>query len=253
MNELSPVLQIFIITIIVVEGWWIWFSYPADERISFAEFLLLEFLVVSCLVLVLFYIAAIIKSRFIPLLPIVPLLFYFIIVKLHVISEIRYEDRMMKNEIIKASRINSSQSFERIGDIYFSKSDFENAILWYRKAKSITENPEITEKIESAKKEILIKQKKLWICSECSMTNSNKYQKCKYCGTLKPSLHTLKKEVFQTSKNLKKDLILFIIMLIAIPFFMWFMKNAGFFMSFIFFCVLFVPLSIYFLYKFFSR
>ncbi len=253
MNELSVILQIFIITIIAVEGWWIWFVYPGDEHVSFAEFLLLELVVVFCLLLGLFSIAGTIRIKPVLLLPVLPLLFYLLIKQLHAISEIRYEEKILKDEIMKTAGINSSSSFERIGDIYFSKADFKNADLWYRKARSIRENPEIEKKIDAARKEMLIMQKKLWICPECSMTNSGKWQQCKYCGASRPSLKTLKKELSQAGGTLKRDIFSFIAMLVVVSIIVWFMKNAGFFMSFVFFSVLFVPSAIYFLYKFFSR
>ncbi|MGC8805421.1 MAG: hypothetical protein ACP5QD_05770, partial [Candidatus Ratteibacteria bacterium] len=126
----------------------------------------------------------------------------------NLILDHRYEEQKTKVEIdrlLRSAGISGNVSvFERIGDIYFSKLDFENALTWYQKARFVKETPEISHKINMTKKEILLKKKKLWICPECSMTNSENVNHCKSCGTLKPSIKTLKHEIRRTTPYLKK-------------------------------------------------
>jgi len=241
-----------IITIILVEGWWIYFAYQDDQEMLFVEFLLLEILTVFCLILGFLSLSEVIKFRFNLLLPSIPIFSYIIVKGVHTVLEIVYEKNRIRNEITRASRTGSSKSFEKIGDIYFMKSDFQNAILWYKKAKSINETPEIIEKIDRTRKEILLKQKKLWICPECSITNSSKDQKCRSCGALKPSLKAVKKELSETSRAMKRDIFFLTVMVFIVSFLIWFIKSAGLLMSIVAFCVLFIPFAIYLLVKFFS-
>ncbi|HOQ82300.1 MAG TPA: zinc finger Ran-binding domain-containing protein [bacterium] len=248
----SLMVDFFIITIILVEGWWIYFAYQVDQQIHSAGFVLLEILTVCCLILGFLSLAEVIKFRFTFLLPSIPIFSYIIVKGIYAILDVTYEKNKLRNEIAKASKTGSSKSFEKVGDIYFLKSDFENAILWYRKAKSIKETPEIIEKIDRTRKEILLKQKKLWICPECSITNSSKDQQCRSCGALKPSLKAVKKELSQASKIMKRDIFFLTLMVFVVSFLIWFIKNSGILMSIIVFCILFVPFAIYLLVKFFS-
>jgi len=257
MSGLTPVIYVLAITIIAVESWWIWFSYPQETHISFANFLFLEIITLGCLVLCFFSIAGKFPQRFIFFSPLIPVSIYFLIIKINQFIERQDEEKKLKVEILKAiqsaGRFNNGSGFERAGDIYLSRQDFDKALIYYRKAREIRETPEIVHKINVAKQEILLKQKKLWICPECSITNSSSQEKCRSCGALKPSIKAVKHEILRSSSDLKKNLIFAVVLMIVVSFFIWYIKNASFLTSFIFFSVFFVPLAFYFLYKIFSR
>ncbi|HOK79778.1 MAG TPA: hypothetical protein PK303_03605 [bacterium] len=257
MNEVAPVLFVFVITLIAVEAWWIWFSYPHDWHLSSFGFFFLEILTTGCLILSFFSFTGKVSKNLIFFAPIVPVVAYFAVQRTYLIFENRYEEQKIKAEIDRlmrnAGRFGNGSSFERIGDIYFSKLDFENALTWYQKACSVQETPEISHKINITKKEILLKKKKLWICPACSMTNSTNSGNCKSCGALRPSIKTLKHEVQHTAPYLKKNLLVFAWVLLFASFFVWFIENANFLTSFLVFFGLFVLLALYFLYRLFSN
>ncbi|HOJ30853.1 MAG TPA: zinc finger Ran-binding domain-containing protein [bacterium] len=257
MTEVAPVLFILTITLVAVEAWWIWFMYPHDWYLNSGGFAFLEILTTGCLVLSFFSFAGKFPRNFIFFAPVIPAVACFTVRNLYKLFEDRYEGKKMKTEIDmlirNAGKFGNGYTFEQIGDIYFSRRDFENALSWYLKASSAQESTEISHKINITRQEILLKKKKLWICPECSMTNSTNSGSCKSCGALRPSIKTLKHEVQRTTPYLRKYLFVFAWLFLFISFFTWFIKNANFFTSFIVFFVLFVILALYFLYRLFSN
>lgn len=252
-----PVVFILIITVIAVELWWFWFSYPHDQNMSLWEFILLEFITAGCLILSFFSFANRFSEKFVFFAPFIPLFFYFSMTKISALKEKIYEEKKLKQEIDKIMNSHgiyeNSIKFEKIGDIYSSHQDFENAALWYKKSLSLKETPEISHKLNTVRQEILLKQKKIWICPECSTSNSINNKKCKYCGTLKPSVETIKQEFYKSLAELRKNIVFFIFFLVVISIFVWFIKNSSFSTSLVFFSILFVPFAIYIIFKIFSK
>lgn len=257
MNTITPIIFILVITVLAAEAWWLWFLYPHEQNISMPMFLFVELIILACLVLSFLSFAGRFAERFVFISPFIPLFLYFAIVRIFLIIERKSEEKKLNQEIkqiIKFSGISASgESFKKIGDIYFLRQDFEKALSWFEKAYSINESPEISHKINLAKREILLKQNKIWICPECSITNSSANKKCKSCGTVKPSIKTLKNEFHRNLVNLRKNVVFLIILAIIIPLFFWFIKNSSFLTSLIFFGILFVPFSFYIIYKIFSH
>ncbi len=253
----TPIFFILIITIIAAEAWWFWFNYPHDQNLSLSMFLVLEIIILLCLILSFLSFAGKFFEKFIFFAPFVGPVSYFMMTGVYLILEKKQEKDKLKQEISKVLKlsglIDEATRYERIGDIYFSKLDFENAFLWYRKSRSLKESPEIIHKLSVAKQEVLLKKKKIWICPKCSITNSNKDKKCKSCGAFKPSVETFKQEFSKNIPDLKKNFFILVFLTILISFFVWYIRNASFFTSFIFFSILFVAFAIFVIYKIFSR
>ncbi|MCM8822944.1 MAG: zinc finger Ran-binding domain-containing protein [Candidatus Omnitrophica bacterium] len=256
METIQPVFFILIISVIAVEAWWFWFEFPSQQYITLFDFILLEIVTFCCLLLTFFSFAGIFAKKFVFFAAFIPLVFYAGFYKFRQFFEKRYEQSRLRMEIEKvlnsASRFSNGSGFEKAGDIYFSRSDFENALIWYQKARVIKETPEILHKINSTKQEILLKKKKIWICPECSATNSRNNKRCKSCGALMPSAG-IKYEFYKSIPELKKNLLLAVIAIVIISTFVWFIKNAGLLTSIIFYGVLFVISGLYLMYKIFSR
>ncbi|MCM8789378.1 MAG: hypothetical protein NC907_06285 [Candidatus Omnitrophica bacterium] len=256
MEAIQPVFFILIITLVAVEAWWFWFEFPSQQYISMFDFVLLEIVTLFCLLLTFFSFAGIFAKKFVFFAPFIPLVFYTGFYKFRQFFEKRYEQSRLKAEIEKtlrsASKFSNGAGFEKVGDLYFSRSDFENALIWYQKAIGIKETPEILHKINSAKQEILLKKKKIWICSECSVTNTIDNKKCKSCGALMPSTRIIKYEFYKNIPELKKNILFAIFAIAIISMFVWFIKNAGFLTSIIFYGVLFVIFAVYLMFKIFS-
>ncbi|MCM8759323.1 MAG: hypothetical protein NC906_06090 [Candidatus Omnitrophica bacterium] len=254
---MGPIFFILVITVVAAEALWLWFIYPHDQELSMPVFLFLEFAVLTCLVLSFLSFAGRFDREFIFVSPFIPPVLYIGMKRIFQLREKKYENEKIKREIegiMKSSGITgSTESFEKIGDIYFSRQDFDKALSWFRKAQSIKDTPEITHKINLAKKEILLKQNKIWVCPECSITNPSTIRKCKSCGTLKPSIETLKDEIRRNAGELKKNLINIVILVVMISLFIWFVKSAAFLTSLIFFGIIFLFFMLFILYKIFSR
>ncbi|MCX7704992.1 MAG: hypothetical protein N2115_01875 [bacterium] len=252
-----PIIFILALTILAAEVWWFWFIYPNDPYISFPMFLFLEFSVLMCLALAFLSFTGRISERFLFISPLIPPIFYLSIKEIFSLKEQRDDEKKLKQEIAKAMRLSGisdgGKGFEKIGDIYFSRRNYEEALVWFKKAQSINETPEINHKINLVKREILLKQNKIWVCPECSMANPAEKRKCRSCGTSKPSVETLRDELYRNLAEFKKNLVMIIILAVIISLFFWFMCRASFLTSLIFFGLLFLPFAFYMIYRIFSK
>lgn len=257
MGNIAPIFFILIITILTVEAWWLWFIYPNEQHLSMPLFIFLEFCILICLFLSFMSFTDRFSGKFIFISPFISPFLYLMLTKILLLKEKKYEEEKLKQEISKIIKLygvsNDARGFEKIGDIYFSKLDFENALLWFNRARAIKETPEITSKINLVKREILLKQNKIWTCPECSATNSSNNKKCKHCGALRPSIGTLRDEIHRSITEIKKSLIIFSISVVMVSLFIWFISNASYLTSLIFFGIVFILFSFYILYNFFSK
>ncbi len=257
MDGIFVVFFILVITILAAEGWFIWFLYPSDEYLSMPAFLFIEFAVVLCLLFCFFGFSGSFDRRFIFSAPFFPIFLYLLLTKIPEILEKKDEEQKLKQQIssiLKSSgSMYSTVAFEKIGDLYFSKGDFKYALLWFEKARSVKETPEIVHKIRLAKQEILFQQKKLWICPECSATNSSNLKKCRVCGTVKPSFGSIREEFKKNLREIKSSMMIMLIGFIVVSFFLWVIRNSSFLTSFFFFFILFIPAAIHAFFKIFSK
>ncbi len=257
MDTVAPVVFILVITVLAAEALWLWFVYPYDQELSTSVFLFLEFVILGCLVLSFLSFAGRFDRDFIFASPFIPPVLYLGIKRFSQFIERKYEEEKIRKEIekiLKSSGItDSSRSFDKIGDIYFSRQNFEKAMYWFKKAQSIKDNTGNNAQNKSCKKEILLRANRIWVCPECSITNPSTARKCKSCGTLKPSIETLKDEFRRNAEEVKKNLINFIILVVIISLFIWFVKSAALLTSLIFFGVVFLFFMLFILYKILSR
>ncbi|HOK81027.1 MAG TPA: hypothetical protein PKW86_09020 [bacterium] len=91
-------------------------------------------------------------------------------------------------------------AYVAIGDIYFKKRDYEQALVYYKKAQNLMDLPYIREKIGVTEKELAIKNGTVWVCPECSFDNPGEIKKCKVCGYSK-----IDRNLFAEIKKNKKE------------------------------------------------
>lgn len=88
--------------------------------------------------------------------------------------------RKIKYSILKNP--DNPEFYVQLGDWYFKKEDYQQSLVYYKKAYSISETPWIKQKIKIAEKEDKIKKGIIWICPDCSFENSGEETQCKHCG-----------------------------------------------------------------------
>ncbi|HOJ31712.1 MAG TPA: tetratricopeptide repeat protein [bacterium] len=100
-----------------------------------------------------------------------------------------------------------------IGDIYFQKRNYQQALIYYKKAQEIMDLPYIKEKIGITEKEIAIKNGVIWVCPECSFDNLGEFQKCKVCGYSK-----IDRNILAEIKRNKKEILKACVWILIGPF-----------------------------------
>lgn len=140
----------------------------------------------------------------------------------------------------------------RIGDIYFEKKYYTEALKYYRNAEKINPTPEINHKIKIAEREEKIEKGEIWICPECSVENMREDEICKNCGYIRDTIKSIKEDVKKHKEWIKKNLFFVIFIPFIITLILSLIKTASqtFFFYLSFFISIFV---IYFLLrKFYS-
>ncbi len=123
----------------------------------------------------------------------------------------RHEDKEERNLRLTILRYpDNSKAHLALGDIYYRRDDFENAVDCYRKAYTLTEQPWIAQKIKVADRENRIKKGEIWLCPECGVENPGAATECARCGYILAVLDAIRADLKKQKKEIKRELVIFI-------------------------------------------
>ncbi len=111
------------------------------------------------------------------------------------------EEKRLKElkEIIEQQPDNFT-AYVELGDYYFKKEKYSEAIKFYETANKLKDLPWIKNKLQIAEREQKIKEGIIWICKNCGETNLKEDEKCRNCGEEKEVLKSIKKDLKETKK-----------------------------------------------------
>lgn len=207
----------FILIVLGIEFYFFIFDRLIEKDASSSEILILSFLFILSIFIVVKKLSLI--SIFIP--PIGYIFFHFLKEKKEDIITREMEERKLEElrKIIEKKPDNFTAYIE-LGDYYFKKENYDEAIKFYKKAYEIKDFPWIRKRIEIAEKENKIKKGMIWICRNCGEENRENDERCKNCGEERDVLKSIKKDLKETKRYfillLLSPLIVLIVFLIII-------------------------------------
>lgn len=229
----------FILIVLSIEFYYLIFEKFIEKEIVFQEILIFSFLFFISIVIVVWKISLI--SILIP--PAGFIIIHFLKKREEDVLTITEEEkRIEKLKKIVEQQPNNFKAYEELGDIYFKREDYENALNLYITSYKLKDFPYIKKKIEITKRLLEIKKGNIWICRNCGEDNLKENQKCKNCGEEKEVL----KSIITDLKKLKKHFLIFFIspLIILLGFYIYYILPL--YLSICLFLLLF-----YFLIKFF--
>jgi tetratricopeptide (TPR) repeat protein len=123
------------------------------------------------------------------------------------------EKRLKELEEIVQQQPNNYKAYEELGDYYFNKEVYSEAVKFYKIAYKLKDFPMFKHKLEVAERELKIKEGIIWICRNCGETNSKENERCRNCGEEKKVLKSIIKDL----KKEKKSLLYYFMYLLALP------------------------------------
>ncbi len=178
----------FILIILGIEFYFIVFEKLMEKDISYQEITIFSFLFIASIVLTILKISLI--SIFIP---------FSGYIFIHFLQEKNEKYLSEKLEIKRINELkeiisqqpNNYKAYIELGDIYFKKEEYSQALQFYKTAYRIKDLPLIKHKISISEKEQKIKERELWICRNCGEENLGGQQKCKNCGERKDVIKSI--------------------------------------------------------------
>lgn len=204
----------FILIVLGIEFYYLIFERIIEKEIEHDELIILGILFIISIIV------AVLKNSLIAIF--LPFSGFII---LYFLKE-KKEEKITKDMEIKRlkelgkiikQQPNNFNAYVEIGDYYFKKEDYEEALKYYKKAYEIKELPWISQKIKISKKEDKIKKGIIWICRECGEENKREDEKCKNCGMEK---NLVKSILTDLKANKKYIILLFVSPLIVTIFFL---------------------------------
>ncbi|MCM8784863.1 MAG: hypothetical protein NC827_00910 [Candidatus Omnitrophica bacterium] len=201
----------FILIILGIEFYFIVFEKWIEKDISYQEMTIFSLLFIISIMLTILKISLI--SIFIPLSG-----YIFI----HFLQEKKEKKITEKSEIRRINELkdiisqqpNNYKAYIELGDIYFKKEEYSQALQFYKTAYRIKDLPLIRHKILVSEKENRRKEGVIWICRNCGEENAQEQQRCKNCGEEKDVIKSIAQDIKETKKYIIFLLILPIIVLL---------------------------------------
>ncbi len=187
----------FILIILGIEFYFLVFAKIIDKEANVTENTIYIILFVISIVLVVLKMSLI--SIIIP--PSGFVFIYFLQKKKEEIITKQMEEKRIKElkEII-SQQPNNFKAYIELGDLYFKREDYEEALKLYRTGYKLKDFPWIKQKVEITEREVKIKKGIIWVCRNCQEDNPGESDICKNCGEEKEVLKSIKKDLKQTKK-----------------------------------------------------
>ena len=207
------ILLAIILTFPLIIGVFLWVRREILD-LTEAQFLFLE---VICFSSFYFEIYFVMKNKFlfVVFFLVLPLIMWGIVILITRITEKKLTKNMEKKEINELLATiekypDNVNSHIRMGDIYFEKGNYNEAMKYYKRAYQINPLPWIKFRIEVTERENMIKEKKIWICPECGRKNAEDILECPHCGfTIKTKEAIVNdfKKIWEDKEFVKKSVI----------------------------------------------
>ena len=187
----------FILIVLGIEFYFFVFDRIIEKDITSTEILILSGLFGISIFLMVWRLTLI--SIFIP-----P--FGFVLINLFhkkkedLITKQMEEKRLKELEEIIQQQPNNFKAYLELGDYYFKRENYKEAIKFYEIAYKLKDLPWIKNKLQIAEREQKIKEGIIWICKNCGETNLKEDEKCRNCGEEKEILKSIKKDLKETKK-----------------------------------------------------
>ncbi|MFN4226936.1 MAG: hypothetical protein ACK4F0_02190 [Candidatus Ratteibacteria bacterium] len=187
----------FILIVLGIEFYFIFFEKLMEKDLTYQEMAIFSILFIVSIIITILKVSLV--SIFIPFSGFI--FIHFLQEKKEKLLTEKLETKRI-NELKKiiSQQPNNYKAYIELGDIYFKKEEYLQALEFYKTAYKIKDLPLLKHKILVSERENKIKEGEIWLCRNCGEENSGEQKKCKNCGEEKDVMKSIVNDIKKTKK-----------------------------------------------------